>query len=406
MKAKAKGRTFVVIGAGAMGRITVRDLVETAPEGSTVVVADHDEKAARAVARAHTGKRVKIGAARVNARDPRQTARLLRDVDAFAVVTAVQHQLNLSVMQAALAAKAHYTDLGGLFHHTRRQLRQHAAWKRADRLALLGMGAAPGVVNVLARSAADTMEEVHEIHVLVGSVDRTEGRPSTAMGTSYSIQTILEEASEDAALFTGGRFTFVPAMSGAVEVVFPEPVGRKVPACTIHSEVATLPLSYKKKGLRECSFRIAFHEGLVEKLGFLRAIGLLSDQPLAAAGGLAPRDLLVTLLKRLPPAPRWDGVPDEYEVLRVIVRGVRGGAPVEEVVDCHTPGIPEWKLGVDVDTGCPPSIAVQMLARGEITARGCLPPEQAVPAEPFFRELERRRMTVRRMVASPARAMV
>ena len=52
MKAKAKGRTFVVIGAGAMGRITVRDLVETAPEGSTVVVADHDEKAARAVARA------------------------------------------------------------------------------------------------------------------------------------------------------------------------------------------------------------------------------------------------------------------------------------------------------------------------------------------------------------------
>ena len=32
-------KTFVVIGAGAMGRITVRDLAETAAPGSTIVSA-------------------------------------------------------------------------------------------------------------------------------------------------------------------------------------------------------------------------------------------------------------------------------------------------------------------------------------------------------------------------------
>jgi saccharopine dehydrogenase-like NADP-dependent oxidoreductase len=53
-------------------------------------------------------------------------------------------------------------------------------------------------------------------------------------------------------------------------------------------------------------------------------------------------------------------------------------------------------MGIDVDTGCPPSIAMQMLARGEIPARGCLPPEVAIPAAPFFEELHRRGMTVRR----------
>jgi saccharopine dehydrogenase-like NADP-dependent oxidoreductase len=55
-------------------------------------------------------------------------------------------------------------------------------------------------------------------------------------------------------------------------------------------------------------------------------------------------------------------------------------------------------MGIDVDTGCPPSIAMQMLARGDITARGVLPPEVAVPVAPFVRELARRGMTIRRRV--------
>jgi saccharopine dehydrogenase-like NADP-dependent oxidoreductase len=67
---------------------------------------------------------------------------------------------------------------------------------------------------------------------------------------------------------------------------------------------------------------------------------------------------------------------------------------VEDVLDCHVPGMPRWGVGIDVDTGCPPSIAMQMLKRGEITSVGVLPPEMAVPPEPFIRELEQRGMHV------------
>jgi saccharopine dehydrogenase-like NADP-dependent oxidoreductase len=400
-----RGLVYAVVGAGAMGRIAVRDLVETAPDGTTVLVCDRDARVARAVARAQRSGRVRVRAAQVDARDPRSTARLLRGAAAFAVLSAVQHHFNLTVMDAALAAGAHYCDLGGLFHVTRQQLKLDAAWKKADRLALLGIGAAPGIVNVLARSAADTMDGVREIHVYVAGVDRTPNRPSSALATSYSIQTVLEEASLDAAVFTGGRHTFVPAMSGAVDVGFPAPVGRQRPACTLHSEVATLPLTYRRKGIRECTFRIAFGDELVEKLAFLRAIGMLSGEPLQVGrSSVVPRDVLVKALARHAPAQSWTGIPDEYEILRVVVRGERDGAAVEETVDCHVPGMPGWGLGIDVDTGCPPSIAMQMIARGEITARGCVPPERAVPAEPFFRELELRRMTVRRQASSTARS--
>ena len=60
------------------------------------------------------------------------------------MIAAVQYQLNLAVMEAALAAGAHYVAFGSLFHVTRTQLELDARFKAAGRVALLGMGAAPG----------------------------------------------------------------------------------------------------------------------------------------------------------------------------------------------------------------------------------------------------------------------
>ncbi|MEW5847548.1 MAG: saccharopine dehydrogenase NADP-binding domain-containing protein [Myxococcota bacterium] len=390
----------VVGGAGAMGRITVRDLVETLPPDLDVVVADHNAAAARKLATSHRPQR-SVRAAGVDVEDPRSTARMLSRENALAVIGAIPHQLNLPLMQAALDAGVHYCDLGGLFHHTRQQLKLHARFEKKGLLALVGMGAAPGVVNVLARWAADEMEEVHEIHVAVGTVDRSPERNTAPLAASYSIQTILDEANLPAAVFTGGDWEFIEPMSGEVEVDFGPPVGKRRPACTLHSEVATLPLSYRHKGVQEVSFRIAFQPELVEKLRFLRALGISSSVPITVGRGrkarkVVPRDVLETLLARVRPA-RTTGVPDEYEVLRAVVRGMRAGRAAEDVLECHCPGIPEWGFGVDVDTGCPPSIAMQLLLKGVITARGVLPPEQAVPCDAFFRELGKRGMRVQRI---------
>lgn len=377
-----------------MGQITVRDLVETAPDDVEIVIADYNEAAAKKLAKSYKAQRP-VKSVFCDVTDVSGTAKMLKG--AFAAINSVQHQFNVRVMKAALAAGAHYCDLGGLFHVTRQQLELDKQFRKKKLVAILGIGAAPGVVNVLARSAADKMDKVREIHCIVGNVDMTVGRPTTALGTSYSIQTILEEASMPAAFFTGGKFTFVDPMSGAEEVQFPAPVGVRKPARTIHSEVATLPLTYKKKGVQEVSFRIAFSDDLDEKLRFLRAIGMLDEAHVQVGKAkVSPREVLLKVLGKLPKAPPFTGVPNEYEVVRAVVRGEIGGRSVEETVDCHTPGMPEWGYGVDVDTGCPPSIAMQMLARGEIEGTGTLAPEVAIPAEPFFRELEKRKMKIER----------
>jgi saccharopine dehydrogenase-like NADP-dependent oxidoreductase len=65
------------------------------------------------------------------------------------------------------------------------------------------------------------------------------------------------------------------------------------------------------------------------------------------------------------------------------------------IEDLHTRGMPKWGIGLDIDTGSPPAVALEMLADGEITAFGVLPPELCIPAEPFFKRLKLRGMTVK-----------
>ncbi len=310
-------------------------------------------------------------------------------------MNAAQYQLNLEVMEAALAVRAHYLDIGGLFHVTRRQLELDARFEAAGRVALLGMGAAPGITNLLARHGADQLDQVREIHLRVGSMDRTRYRPAPALAVAYSLKTILEEFSMEPAVFTRGAFAFLAPMTAGRPHRFPPPVGLRQPMYTIHSEVATLPLSFREKGVREVSFQIAFDPGFVDRVRFLRDLGMASHDELDVAGvKVRPVDVVNKVAMSQPPA-RQVGKLDQYEVLRAVVKGTREGKKVTRVVECHTRGMPAWGIGLDIDTGSPPAIAAQMLAAGEITATGTVAPEVAVPAEAFFRRLRTRRMQVK-----------
>jgi saccharopine dehydrogenase-like NADP-dependent oxidoreductase len=384
-------RVAVVGGAGAMGRIIVRDLAETAAAEVEIIVADRDVRAARALI---AGLRRRVKVVEVDARFPWTVVRAVGG--AAVLINACHHDFNLRVMDAALALGSHYCDLGGLFHVTRRQLRRDREFRRAGLLALCGIGSAPGIVNVMARAGADRFDRVSAIHIAVGTSDRTRRSGVSVLETSYSIQTVLDEASQPAALFRDGALWFVEPLSHAEPVRFPSPIGLQYPACTLHSELATLPQSFREKGIRDVSFKIAFPGNLTEQLRLIHALGLTDARSIAVRGrSIVPRDVLLALLSKIRPSQAV-GPKDEYEVLRVTVCGQRRRGKVEEVLDCLVPGMPRWGVGVDIDTGAPPSITAQMLLAGAITARGVHPPERAVPPDPFFRALEARNMRIKR----------
>lgn len=381
----------VVGGAGAMGRITVRDLVETCTPRDQIVIADYDLKKARALSDSYNDSRV--SAVFVDVKNVAQTSKTLQG--AFAVINSAQYQLNLLVMEAALAAKVHYLDLGGLFHVTRQQLEFDDRFKRIGRTAILGMGAAPGITNVLARFAAEQLDTVREIHARIGSMDKTKYEPKPALAVSYSLKTILEEFSYEPAIFTKGEFKFIKPMSGDTPHRFPAPIGLRRPMYTIHSEVATLPLSFKDKGVQEVTFKIAFDDEFVDRVRFLRDLGLASHEPVQVGDvQVAPIDIVNRVAMSQPPS-KPVGPIRQYEVVRAIVKGTRKRKKITIVVDCHTSGMPKWGVGLDVNTGSPPAIVAQMLANGEITVTGAIPAELAVPAEPFFKHLKKRRLLVK-----------
>lgn len=382
---------YVVLGgAGAMGRITVRDLFETDPTAE-IVIADFNQEAASRLASTFRSRRVTATFA--DLRDKNSLRKAMKG--GFVVINSTPYIFNVPVMEAALKSGVHYIDLGGLFHVTRKQIKLHSRFKKAGLLALLGMGAAPGITNIMAADAASQLDQVHGIHIRLGASDLTRYDRKVPISVSYSLDTILDEFSYPPAVFEKGRFRFVEPMSGVEEHRFPNPVGLQKPMHTIHSEVATLPLSFQKKGIREVTFKIAFDQEFTERVRFLKDLGFASRERFANSKmNFVPREILMKLISHLP-KEKPVGPIRQYEVIRSIVLGKEEGKKVGWIVDCHTRGMPEWGIGLDIDTGAPPSIAAQMLARGEIVNRGTLPPEGTVPPDLFFRELRRRKMQIK-----------
>ena len=324
-------RNFIVLGGcGAIGRVVVRDLFESHRQNQ-ITVADYRPKQLIRSPRVRT-----IFA---DARKPNLRGHSI-------VINCTQHDFNLHVMRAALRDHVHYVDLGGLFTWTRRQLKLHRQFERAGLTAILGMGCAPGITNVMARA----LSPKKSVKIRVGTKDF-----NPAPGFPYSAQTIMEELTLTAWIVEGGKFREVKPRTGWERVRFPKPVGSQWLVRTRHSEVATLPVTFK---LRQCDFKVGFDRQFV-------------------------RDVVAG---KIPNKPVDRGRPDDYEIARVIVDG--------RVMDCHARSRKHESAG-DADTGCPPSIVAQMIVTGQITQRGVLPPEVAVPVAPFFRELRKRGMIIK-----------
>src|SRR5208282_346885 len=175
-----------VLGAGMMGRAVVYDL-GGAREVKDIVVADYDRERAREVARKFG--RGKTRAVFADVRETGHLARLLRGSDV--VVNCTQFNWNLEVMRAALAARIDYMDLGGLYHMTRKQFGLDREFRRIGRIAIAGMGGAPGITNVMARALAEPLDRVESIHVYNAGADQQ--RYDSPVAYTFSIATILDE---------------------------------------------------------------------------------------------------------------------------------------------------------------------------------------------------------------------
>ena len=222
-------------------------------------------------------------------------------------------------------------------------------------MAILGMGCAPGIANLLAKWAAEGMDRVKEIHIKVGG--KTWGNSSDA--PPYAVGTIREELTLKPAVYRKGRWYFEKPLSGQEWFRFPPPVGRQKIFRTLHSETATLPTSFP--GLDASSFKIGFLDELIHAI-------------------LHPQKTAPKLSSPNKKSPR------DCEITVAVVRGKILGKEVTRMASCKAMSSGKHSAG-DWDTAWPPAIVSNMIAKGEIKGAGVFSPEKMVPLHLFLDQL-------------------
>ena len=374
---------FLVLGAGMMGSAVAYDLATASPD-NTVLLADINEDAARATARA-IGPNVHPH--RLDVYDDAALAALLQGCSV--VVSAVSYSVNERITRAAIDAGVHMCDLGGNNDVVDRQMAMDAAAKARGVTVLPNCGLAPGLINILAAAGMSAFDTVDTIALRVGGLPRNP-RPPLNYQIVFSAEGLLNEYIEPAEILEDGELKTVPSMTGLEELSFPSPYGR-LEAFYTSGGLSTLTRTLRSK-VRRLDYKTIRYPGHCERFKLLLDIGFATSEPILNAGGSVrtSRELFTELLKR-----RLDGDGPDVVLARATLTGTKNGGKqtlVYECVDVYDEGT--RMTAMMRTTAFPTSIAALLLADGRITRRGVFPPEECVPGDSMIAELRKRGIVI------------
>ena len=351
-------RIVVLGGAGEMGGAVSADLA-ACPEVTELVVADVDSgKAESLVAGLEKATARAVG---LDAADRGAALDVLEGADVL--VNCTSFTLFDSVIELAVAAEVDYVDLISEPNDAQRR-----AVADAGITAISGLGASPGLTNVLVRHAADWLDDLEEAHLSWASF-------RTIAPSQGLLDTILWELSDDCPTrryFSNGRYVRAGFMEGSRLVDFAAPLGRQRVYYVPHPEVATLPRNFPS--LRFCAVRGTWRPELMEHVRVLNEYGLLDAEAIEATKSRI--------------WARKGGLRDDNPwrlFVNVEVVGTRGGVAWRRVYDASHP---DWgQEGTGKMTGICAAVGVQLLGRHGRKQPGFVDPEQYYDPEEFLAEL-------------------
>ena len=235
-----------VLGAGASGAFLAQLL---ARQGHQVTCGDKDPERAKRF----LGRKSKLPILAVNARNLRAIVRAARGCQLL--VNASPAVFNEIALRAALRLRAHYLDLAS--HLTRNpfkaeELGYDKRFADKRRVAVINAGAAPGLTNLLAARAADSLDEVEAIYVRL-----YEGTEADDPISQWSHESAFDEAVSRPRVVRDGRFLFAKRFGEREKFRFPPPIGEVNVVLAAQDEVGTLPHHIK---LREMDVKFGGNE--------------------------------------------------------------------------------------------------------------------------------------------------
>ena len=375
---------IVLGGAGEMGRKAVSIISDFENIGE-LVVADFDlASAEKIVAKNASEAKIPLKAVSVDVTDSEQLISLLEGKDIVLNMTGPFYRLGVPVLEAAIAAGCHYLDICDDWEPTIDMLALHEKAVESDVIAVIGIGASPGISNILARVVCDRLDRVDDLYT-VWPVDAGDERGD-------AIQVVIEENQGASAAIVH----WMQQISGEIEVVkeghrvtqrpmlpvtlnYPN-AGEGTGYTVGHPEPITL---VKTMGIQGSSASLmllrkhtaAFIDGLRKQID----AGQLSLEAGAKEIGKP------SLLGRLKAAFRsfWFPGPGDLPLFFAWARGEHNGE--SRVVGATFTSAPaDGMAGI---TSWPLAIALSQLLDGRITTVGVHPPETVIEPEHFFNML-------------------
>lgn len=384
--AKRDLRVMALGGCGGMGQFAARtalnfDFVRE------IVVADRDGDRARVFAETCGPKAVPL---KLDVQDEKALSSALGEIDVVLATVGPYYRFGLPILRAAIAAGRDYIDINDDWEPTLEMLDLDEEARRAGVTAVVGMGASPGVSNLLAAKAIRLLDEVDTVITGWGvpGDGGSSGLPAPGEGGTYGAATDhwLHQLTGTIRLWRGGRYADVRPLQ-AVEVDYPG-IGKGVTDTVGHPEPVTLPRYFPQ--MRESCNVMNFPASTIAILRWLAkrvedeelSFGEATDWLTSLEQGEGREKLLADAAPELIQALVANVEPSETLLpsLFAVATGSRHGQRASAAATISS--APIGSMGAI--TGIPMAIGLKMIAEGKIERPGVFAPEAVIDPDAFF----------------------
>ena len=362
----------LALGCGEMGKVAIKDLVEYG-DFDEVVVGDINLRKTEDFVKKLKSEKTKVSAKFVDITDNEKLVNLMSHFDVVLSCVGPFYKFALPVVNATIQARVDLVDICDDYDSTSKVLELDSAAKDAGITVISGLGVSPGATNILAKAAAEMLDEPEEIHIalLMGAPD---------LGGVAEISHRFHSMYGKVPTFQNGKFIEVRAfVDGKETVEFPKPFGKFEVFHIGHPEPITIPRYMKKVKYvdTKCALNPPSVKDVILSLGDM---GFSSEEPLDVKGAsVTPLDFAAAFVYKL--SSQIKDVP-KLGAMRVEVRGMKSGKKT---------GIIFASTGkMNEGTGIPVSIGAQMLAKGKIKDKGVFAPEGCIDPSEFITEFMKR----------------
>ena len=362
-------KRFLVLGAGKMGLVLAKDLIESSPQNEVTLVDISPQRLDKARS-VFAGPQLKVRQADVE--DEAQREGLVRGRDV--VLNALLHRHSLPVLETALRCAAHFVDLAGEGPAARMAYDEEA--RRRGIIVLSGMGVSPGITNVLVGRAVHLLDETEKAIIYCGG-NPVRPKPPLDYRIVYALDSLINFYQRPALIIRQGRVEQVAPLSEIEPVGFPPAFPDM--ECFFTDGLSSLLQTMKGKVRGDLYEKTVRYRGHAQGFRTLQECGFFSTEPIQVGEQrVIPRRVSEALLEERMKL----GEDEDATLLRIVVSGKKSGVPerhVFEMVD--TFDTVHHHSSMSRTTSFPASIAAQLIASGRVSARGVVFPENVFDQE-------------------------